>query len=309
MDLSVIDAAKLAAILPMASAIDALERTLRAERLPEAPPRSHIPANEGELLLMPAVGEKAVGVKLVTVNAANVKRGRPLINGAYVLFSPDNLEPVALIDGAALTAMRTAALSAVATRHLAREDACRLVIFGAGVQARSHLEAMCAVRPIERVTVVSKSPGRAQALVERARALGLDASTGPGDAVATADIVCTCTTSPVPVFDGTKLQAGCHVNAIGAYKPNARELDDAAVRRARVVVETRAVALREAGDLVMPLASGALKIEQVVGELKEIVCGLVVRRTPEDITVFKSVGAAWEDLIVATAAYERCALK
>jgi ornithine cyclodeaminase len=254
---------------------------------------------------MPATGPQGTGVKLLTVTAGNPEMGRPLIQGLYVLFSAGTQEPEAAIDGAALTTLRTGAVSGLATRYLAREEAARLVIFGAGTQARSHLEAMLAVRPVETVTFVSRTADRAEALAGSAREMGVTAEVAGPDAVGTAHIVCTCTTSPTPVFEGSLLSAGSHVNAVGAYTPQTRELDDVAIVRARVVVETMEVALAEAGDLLIPLGAGSIGPDHVVADLSEVVRGVTVRRTPEDVTVFKSVGVAFEDLVVARAAVDR----
>ena len=293
-------------LLPMRAAIDTLERAFAAED-PSArtPLRSRVPTGAGELYLMPAVGEGGAGVKLVTLTPANPQHGRPLIHATYVLFDPQTQAPSAIVDGEALTALRTAAVSALATEHLARDDARRLVVFGAGVQARSHLEAMRTVRPVEEAIVVSRTPARAEALVAEARASGLSARTGsPGD-VTSADLVCTCTTSVVPVFEGSALPAGVHVNAVGAYRPDARELDSVAVSRARVVVETREAALAEAGDLLIPIAEGVFDREHVRADLRELVTGAEVRRSRDDVTLFESVGIAFEDLAVAVAAVGR----
>jgi ornithine cyclodeaminase len=288
----------------MATAIDALEAAFRLD-LPQAPLRSRVEAGEGELLLMPAVGPQGAGVKLVTVQPGNPARGLSLVQGVYVLFAPGTLEPLATIDGAALTSLRTGAVSGLATRHLAREDARRLVIFGAGTQARIHLAAMIAVRPIEEVVVVSRTPAGAQALAERAAAAGLRASVGTPEAVAEADIVCTCTTSPTPVFEGARLAEGAHVNAVGAYTPRTREVDDETVRRAAIVVETREAALAEAGDLLIPIGAGVISEEDIVADLAQVVDGARVRTEATDITLFKSVGVAFEDLVVARAAVDR----
>ncbi|MFB3738983.1 MAG: ornithine cyclodeaminase family protein [Candidatus Velamenicoccus archaeovorus] len=304
-ELPFVDAARLSELLPMSAAIDALELTFGAGALPAAPLRSHVETGSGTLLAMPATGPEGAGVKLVTVTPGNPERGLPLIHGVYVLFDPETQRPEAAIDGAALTALRTGAVSALATRYLAREDASRLVVFGAGVQARSHLEAMQAVRPVERVRVVAPTPSRAEALADLARAAGLDASTGRPEAVHEADLVCTCTTSPVPVFEGRRLPGGAHVNAVGAFTVDTRELDAEAIRRARVVVETREAALAEAGDVVLPIREGVIEPSHVVAELAEVVAGVPVRRSPEDVTVFKSVGVAFEDLVVARAAVDR----
>jgi ornithine cyclodeaminase len=304
MRLPLIDAAELRRLLPMDVAVDALERAFGADTLPQAPQRHRIPAGRGELLLMPAAGPDGVGVKAVTVNPENPARGLPFVHAVYTLFDPDTLAPVALIDGEALTAIRTAAVSGLATRHLALPDAGRLVLFGAGSTATTHLEAMRSVRPVERLRVVSRTGERAESLAETARGFGIDARAGePGD-VSEADLVCTCTTSPVPVFDGSLLRPGAHVNAIGAFRPDMRELDDQAIVRARVVVETREAALAEAGDLLIPLGEGRIDESHIEADLREVVGGAKVRTGPEDVTVFKSVGIALEDLAVARAALD-----
>jgi ornithine cyclodeaminase/alanine dehydrogenase-like protein (mu-crystallin family) len=304
MRLPLIDAAELRRLLPMDVAVGALERAFGADTLPQAPQRQRIPAGRGELLLMPAVGPDGVGVKAVTVNPENPSRGLPFVHAVYTLFDPDTLAPAALIDGEALTAIRTAAVSGLATRHLALPDAGRLVLFGAGSTATAHLEAMRSVRPVERLRVVSRTGERAESLAETARGFGIDARAGePGD-VSDADMVCTCTTSPVPVFDGSLLRPGTHVNAIGAFRPDMRELDDQAIVRARVVVETREAALAEAGDLLIPLGQGTIDVSHIEADLREVVRGAKVRTDPEDVTVFKSVGIALEDLAVARAALD-----
>lgn len=304
MGLRAIGAEELGRVLSVEAAIDALEAAFGTEQLPAAPLRTHMETTAGELLLMPAHGERGVGVKLVTVTLSNPRAGLPLIHGLYVLFAAGTQEALAVIDGAALTALRTAAVSGLATRYLALPSAHRLVLFGAGVQATAHLEAMAAVRPIDEVRVVSRTGSRAQRLVRRAGDLGIRAEVGSPDTVAHADVVCTCTTSPAPVFDGSLLLDGAHVNAVGGYTPETRELDDAVVRRGRLVVETRQAALAEAGDLLIPIAAGIIEERDIVADLAEVVRGAPVRRGPEDVTVFKSVGVAFEDLIVARAAVE-----
>jgi ornithine cyclodeaminase len=306
-ELVFIAADRLRALLPMPDAIAALETAFGAAAS-GGPPRSHIALPAGDLLLMPAYGPAGAGVKLVTVAPDNPARGLPLIHGLYLLFDAGTLAPVAVIDGAAMTGLRTAAVSGLATRHLARTDAARLVVFGAGTQARTHVAAMRAVRPIAEVTVVSRTAASAAALIEALRADGLDARLGTPAAVHNADLVCTCTTSTTPVFRGDLLPDGAHVNAIGAYRPDARELDTTTMRRARVVVEQRDAALAEAGDLVLAIAEGALTPDAIVADLAEVVTGVAVRRSDDDVTVFKSVGLAMEDLAVAVAAVSRLAV-
>ena len=190
-------------------------------------------------------------------------------------------------------------MSGLATRWLARGDARRLVVFGAGAQARAHIEAVRAVRDLEDVAIVSRSTATASALGAE-----VGARAGSAADVAAADIVCTCTTSPTPLFDGTSLTPGAHVNAVGAYTPETREVDTPTVVRARVAVETREVAMAEAGDLLLPIAEGAVGADHVIADLEETVRGAVVRRSPEDVTLFVSVGMAFEDLVVARAAVD-----
>jgi ornithine cyclodeaminase len=300
-----VDEAELRRRLPMLAAIDALEAAFRVQEPAAGPLRSHVDTPSGSLLLMPALGDAGVGVKLVTLTPRNPERGRELINAVYVLFDPATQEPEAVLDGAALTAIRTGAVSALATRFLARENSERLVILGAGVQARSHLEAMVTVRPIREVTVVSRTAEKAETLARRARELGLTSRVGNPGAISTADVVCACTSSETPVVEGALLREGTHVNAIGSYQPHTRELDTESIRRALVVVETREAALEEAGDLLIPIAEGGIDRSHIVADLQELVRGAPVRASDEDITVFKSVGLGFEDLVLARAALHR----
>ena len=294
--MELIDAAELRRRLPMRAAIDALEAAFAAG-VPPVPLRMHASTPDGELLMMPAAGVQGVGVKLISLTPANPERGLPLVQGTYSLFDAGTQEPVASIDGAALTALRTGAVSGLATRWLARPDARRLVIFCAGVQARSHVEAMRAVLDLEDVALIARTPARVEAL-----AAETGARAGTPEDLRAADVVCTCTTSPSPVLAGEALRPGAHVNAVGAYTPETREVDTAAVARARVVVETREVAAAEAGDLLIPIGEGAVTAEHVVADLEQLVAGAAVRRSPEDVTLFVSVGLAFEDLVVARAA-------
>jgi ornithine cyclodeaminase len=297
-----LDGEALRGALPTAVAVDALEQGLKNQPLPDSPPRSVYSADGGTLFVMPAWGEQGIGVKLMTLEPANPARGLPLLHGVFVLFAADDKRPVAVLDGAALTALRTAAVSALATRHLSRPEARRLVIFGAGRQAYAHLEAMCAVRPIESVAIVDPVVDRARGLVERALEMGLDATVGSVDCLEEADIICCCTTSADPVVEGSRLPQGVHINAMGAYRPDMREVDAATLRRSRVVVETREAALAEAGDLLIPLSQGVWRSDDIDAELAEVVRGPKARHDPQEITLFKSVGVAFEDLIVARAA-------
>ncbi len=297
-----VDGPELRLALPMEAAVDALEAALRAGELPDTPQRVVAAAQGGQLLVMPAAGAAGSGAKLVGVQPGNPARGLPLVQALYVLFAPDSFTPIALFEGAELTRLRTAAVSAVATRHLAREAASSLLVFGAGVQARGHVEAMIVVRPIERVTVVDSGSGSAGALVEELHGDGVDARIGEPGEVREADIICTCTTAPDPLFDGDALAPGAHVNAIGSYQPHTREVDTRTLERAEVVVEDRDAVLQEAGDLRIPLEEGAIDAGAIAGDLRDAVMGACSRSGADAITLFKSVGVAWEDLVVTTAA-------
>lgn len=302
-----LDAAALARLLPYDVAVPSLEEAFRSGLAQSAPLRSQLANEAGTLLLMPAAGPRRFGVKVLTVRHvpdAGVAAGGappPLIDGVYVLFDED-LRPVATIDGPALTAIRTATVSALATGYLARPTASRLVLFGAGAQAFAHADAMASIRPVEQVVVVSRGRTRAEALVARLASRGLDARVGTPEAVADADLVCTCTTSRVPLFDGALLPAGVHVNAVGTYEPDAAELDEVAIARSRLVVEQRSAALAEAGEVVQALRSGAITEAHILADLAELVAGTIVRRSPDEVTIFKSVGIAGEDLALAETA-------
>jgi ornithine cyclodeaminase/alanine dehydrogenase-like protein (mu-crystallin family) len=299
-DLPFIDATALTRAVPWSHAIDALSDALDSGLdVTAAPPRSRMPTAHGELLLMPAESAGAVGVKLVGIAPGNADLGLPRIQALYVLFDPLTLAPRMLIDGAALTTLRTPALSALAVRQLAVPDAEVLTVFGSGPQAGAHVDAIRAIRPISTVTVVAGHPGRAGDLVARLRADGLDAAGGGPDQVGHSDIVVCATNSAVPVFDGARLSDHACVVAIGAHQPDARELDDRVfTRAARVVVEDRATAQREAGDIVLAIASGALSADRLT-----LLAELPGLAPVDGITVFKSVGMAWQDLVVAEAAW------
>lgn len=309
-----VSADQVAAAIDIPATVQVLDRAFATGLRVSAPPRTHLDLGDGSFLTMPAAGSVGEGtdggdgspvggVKVVTIRAANAEIGAPTVQAVYLLFGGPSLAPLAVIDGPALTNLRTAAVSALATEHLASAEAGTLVIFGAGAQATAHLTALAAVRPIRDVVVVSRTPGRAGALVRRATEMGLRARVGePGD-VADADIVCCCTTSRRPLFDGVQLRPGTHVVAVGAYQPDARELDEVTITRGRVVVEDRSIALAEAGELAIPVAAGRYDMADVAADLTELCAGATVRASERDITVFKSVGMAAEDLVVAAAVY------
>ncbi|MFE7593909.1 ornithine cyclodeaminase family protein [Kitasatospora sp. NPDC057512] len=281
-----------------AGAVGAIERVLLDGFDPEAAPaRSAVPVPAGELLLMPAAAGPYAGVKIAGVAPANPSAGLPRITGSYLLLDGPTLQPLALLDGAALTALRTPAVTAAALRRLAVPEAEHLVLFGSGPQAYGHLDALLAVRPLRRLTVVARNAERAGALAGYGRELGLAAEVGDPRAVREADLVVCCTTARTPLFDGALVPAHAAVAAVGSHEPDAREVDELLVQRAELYVEARTVAVREAGDLLMAGVAG-----RQLWNLAELVRGdaLVPDGRPR---FFKSVGMAWQDLAVAAEVY------
>ena len=298
-----IDAAEVWQRLPMLDAIAALEQTIGTRGFADTPQRLHLQEAGRDLLCMPAMADGWAGVKLVSLDPENPARGRSFINGVYTLFGPPGLEPEASIEGRALTELRTAAVSGLATRHLARPDASRLTIFGAGAQGRSHLLAMAAVRDLTEVRIIAPRTGSVDAFIEFAAGhLDVPVRAGTPDDVATSDIVCTCTSSATPVFDGTLLPDGVHVNAIGAYRPDRQEVDATTVLTSRVIVELREAALTEKGDLLRAAAEAGWDPSAISADLTELLRDPGRGRTiPADRTLFSSVGHAYEDLLIARA--------
>jgi ornithine cyclodeaminase len=273
MSLPFLDAAQIARRLTPRAAVDALEAALRAGLDPDAdPPRSAVGTAAGQMLVMPSGVGRHPMVKVVTIG------GDPRIQGVCIAFDGPSLAPVALLDAIAITNLRTAAVSALAVRHLAVEDARRLVVFGRGPQSTAHVAAVSAVRPIDSVDV-----------------LGRD-SAGRDAAVACADVICCCTTAREPLFDGALVAEHATVVAIGSHEPDAREVDEVLVGRASVVVESPQTALREAGDLIL---AGDLRQEELI-PLAALVRG---EHAPDPARprLFKSTGMAWEDAVVVDA--------
>jgi ornithine cyclodeaminase len=287
----------LAGAPPIQDAIAAVRAALLGELDPENDwVRAVVPCQHGQLLLMPSEWGGYVGFKLATVAPDNPASGRPRIQGTYLLHDAETLTPLAMLDGAALTTVRTAAVSAVAVDALAAPDASRLVVFGSGPQARSHVAAMRVVRPIGEVVVIARDP-------ERTRRFAADVDARPGTVadVADAEVVVCATTSRTPVFDGASLRPDATVVAVGSHEPDAREVDDTTVRRSTVVVEARSAALREAGDVIQPMRAGVLDPDTLVDLATVVRGGATLGPGPR---LFKSVGMAWEDLVIAASSWE-----
>jgi len=295
--------------LPMRDAVEAMKEAFRQISAGEAvvPPRTHIAVASppGDALFMPAYvpATRRMGLKIVTLFGDNVARGLPRIQALVIVLDAATGSPLAVMDGTSLTAIRTGAASGAATDLLARPDANVAAIFGAGPQAQTQLEAVCVVRPIRRAMIFDPSAGRAEALArEMAPRLGIAvlAARSPAEALAGADIVCTATTSVEPVFADRDVAPGTHINAVGSYKPTVREIPAETVRRARVVVDHRPAALAEAGDLIIPMEQGLIEKDHIYAELGEIIAGLKKgRESPEQVTLFKSVGVAVQDIAAA----------
>ncbi|MFB6890960.1 ornithine cyclodeaminase family protein [Kitasatospora sp. NPDC056327] len=290
--------------LTPAEAARAIERVLLEGLDPEAAPaRSAVPVPAGELLMMPAASAAYAGVKIAGVAPANPAAGLPRITGSYLLLDGPTLQPVALLDGIALTALRTPAVTAVALDRLAVPRAGHLVLFGAGPQAYGHLDALLGIRPLTRVTVVARSERPAAALVRYALARGVAAVAGTPADVADADLVVCCTTARTPLFDGALVPDHAAVAAVGSHEVDAREVDEVLVGRSALYVEARSAALREAGDLLMAGVTAA----DPLWNLAELVRGGAP--VPSDRPrFFKSVGMAWQDLAVAAEVHRRDAL-
>jgi alanine dehydrogenase len=266
-------------------------------------------APDATLLLMPAwQAGGPVGVKVVTVFPGNNAKGLPAVMGNYLLLDGTTGAPLALIDGQALTARRTAAASALAADYLARKDARRMLMVGTGALAPHLIRAHAAVRQIHEVAVWGRTPAKAAALAERFNETGLAvrAADDLEAAARGADVISCATLARDPLIHGGWLKPGAHLDLVGGFTPEMREADDAAVKRARVFVDTRAGALKEAGDIVQPLANGTLSEAAIGGDLFELTRGERDGRTKDDeITLFKSVGTALEDLAAAQLAYEK----
>ena len=303
-------------VYPMEEAIHTMRRalTMLAEGDVVMPLRSYlaIPGGDAVMGLMPSFmgGLEAVGVKVVAAFPANFGTEYDTHQGVVLFFDTERGLLRAIVDATSITAIRTAAVSGLVTDLLANPDAGDLAIIGAGTQAHTHLQAMRAVRSLRRVRVYSVPAESATEFAEReSRLTGLpvEAVATAEEAVAGADLICTTTTAAEPVVLGDWVSPGAHVNAVGAYSPTTRELDSALVARARLYADRRESLLSEAGEFLIPKAEGLFGDEHIVGEIGELLTGKAAARTsPDEITLFKSLGIAIEDLASAHRIYEIC---
>ena len=309
MELRILSGRDIAALLPMDACIELMGRAMAAvsEGRARFPPRAVMPAAPGGFMAwMPgALDEPACfGVKLLSLFPGNPAVGLSSHLGMVVLFEAEHGRPVAILDAAELTAIRTAAVSGLATRLLARPDAGDLAILGAGEQAASHLAAMLAVRPVRRVRVWSRTEASARAFAEREGAshgVAIEVAASARAAVEGADLVCTVTASREPVLAGDWIAPGAHLNVAGASRPDAAEIDTAAVVRSRYFVDCRASIELEAGEWLRALAAGAVGAGHIAAEIGEVANGAKPgRRSESEITLFRSLGVAAEDLAAAS---------
>jgi alanine dehydrogenase len=307
----VLNQQEVTALLPMAACIEVMAETLsslaRGETVLPLRTILRLPDGSGAFAVMPAyLGSPAtIGAKVITVFPGNNGTAFDSHQGAVLLFDSVNGSLAALLDATAITTIRTAAVSAVATRALARENASSLAILGAGVQGYAHLEAMCAVRPITSLRVWSRNAEHARRFADVATSrYKLDAwvADSARSAAHDADIVCTTTSSTEPVLFGEWITPGTHINAVGASQATAREVDSETVIRSRLYADRRESALNEPGDILVPLRAGQITADHIVGEVGEVLIGRAPGRANDnEITLFKSLGLAIEDL--AAAAY------
>lgn len=314
----ILTAADVQKALPMTEVIQAMKRAYASlsDGRAEMPLRTRLPVpkHDAATLFMPAFvqseGGDALAVKIVSLFPGNPARGLAFIQAAVLVLESDSGRPLALLEGSSLTALRTGAASGAAIDLLARPDSRVLAVFGAGGQGRSQMEAACSVRRIEKVWVFDAVAERAEALASEMAGRGVvpqDVSVAqtPRQAVEQADVICTATTSKTPVFEDKNLKPGAHICAIGSYLPEMQEIPAETMSRALVVVDSRAAALAESGDLIQPIRAGLFGEEHIHAELGEIVLGRKAgRQSPEQITLFKSVGLAVQDAMAAQLALQ-----
>jgi ornithine cyclodeaminase len=316
MKMRILSAQDVRLALPMAEAIEGMKQAFAQLSTGQAvvPLRGRVDVapQSGTTLVMPAFLAQSndLAVKVVSIFPGNSERGEPTIYAAVLVLDAETGRPLALLEGGTLTAIRTGAGSGAATDLLAREDASVVAILGSGVQARTQLEAVCTVRQIREVRVYSPNRQNAERFADEMRGVGpepevIEVVESAETAVRQADIICAATSSSQPVFSGKDVAPGTHINGVGSYTPAMQEVDAETVQHALVVVDERAAAWEEAGDLIVPLQAGLITEAHIHAELGEIVAGLKPGRTsPEQITFFKSVGVAVQDAISGRIALE-----
>lgn len=317
----ILGAADVRSLVPMHNAVELMksvfaqysqDRTISPIRTPV-----ELPDGSGVSLFMPAfvsAGDEqpaALGAKIVSVFQGNPERGLPTINAVVVALNPVTGQPIGLIEGASVTALRTGAVSGAATDLMARQNSTVLTVFGAGAQGVTQAAAVCSVRKISEIRVVDLSEAARESFAERLSVWMSDVPTvraditGAEDALRGADIVCTATTSRTPVFDDAWLEPGTHINGVGAFTPEMQEVPDATVARARIVVDAVEAVMHEAGDIIQTIDRGVIDQDRIAVELGHLVLGQAAgRESDEEITFFKSVGNAIQDMTVVSAALE-----
>lgn len=324
---SYLDKQRIASMLPMYECIPVMDRMFRALANGDClqPLRSlmWLPDHSGLLGMMPGYSTVSVhsgdpghpstpsilGIKIITIFHANHSRSLPSHQGVVILFDANNGTPLLLLDAAEITAIRTAAATAVATNLLARVDATRLAILGTGEQAEKHIESISLVRNLTAITIWGRNPAHAEDLARRTTArynISTNTAPTPKASVSNADIICTLTSSPSPILQGAWIPEGAHVNAVGSCTPSTRELDSAAVLRSRLFTDRYESLFREAGEFLIPKSEGLISENDVQGEIGEVLTGMRQgRRTPGEITLFKSLGIAAEDLFAARHVFDK----
>jgi len=310
MQIRVLSARDVRACIDMPGAIEAMREAFAAlsAGTASAPLRVALETAHGVSLFMPAhlADSGDTGAKVVSVNPGNPERGLPVIHATVLALDSETGRLIALMDGTWLTALRTGAVGGLAADLLARGDASVVALFGAGVQARTQLEAVRCVRPVREVRIVSRGGSSAERLVSELEGIEARRIDDPDEAVAGADVIIAATSSSTPVFDGSKVEPGTHVTGVGSFTTGMREVDTALVTRARVIVDQREAVLAEAGDIAGPIADGVVDASVIAAEIGEVVLGLRPGRTAADeITYFKSVGNAVQDIAVAARVLDR----
>lgn len=315
MSLLVVSQAQVSELLPMDECIglmrDVFSALAKGDVQQPIRPIMKLPGGRGVLAMMPAYirSPEIAATKVITVFPGNLGSPYDAHQGAVLLFAPDNGRLLAMLDASEVTAIRTAAATAVATDLLARDDACTLAILGSGIQARTHLQAIRSVRRITRTRVWSRTSERASTFANREAQrynTVVEATASAEEAVRDADIICTATAARVPILHGSWVAGGSHINAIGSVSPSARELDTNAVLSSRMFVDCRESASNEAGDFLIPKLAGAVSESHIIGEIGDILLGRIVgRQTDAEITLFKSHGFAAQDAVVAHYVYKK----